>query len=99
MNKGKSTLIEFLKEIGNSKTNRSSLILNLSTFKTFNSIDFENSTILTNEEDLIFNDNKFDFIVGDFPFGLNRVESLLPFKPKINRNWNFLLNQQYYIQQ
>jgi hypothetical protein len=90
MNKGKSTLIGFLKEIGSSNTNRNSLILNLSTFKTFSSIVFENSTILTNEEDLIFNDNKFDFIVGDLPFGLNRVESLLPFKPKINRNWNFI---------
>ena len=90
MNKGKSTLIEFLKEIGNSDTNENSLILNLSTFKTFNSIDFENSTILTNEGDLKSNKTKFDLIIGDLPFGLNRVESILPFKPKINSNWNFM---------
>ncbi len=90
MNKGKLTLIDLLKEIGNSFTSGKHLILNLSTFKIFNSIDFPNSTILTNEEELKSNENIFDFIIGDFPFGLNRVESLLPFKPKISKNWNFI---------
>jgi schlafen family protein/N-6 DNA methylase len=90
MNKSKSTLIEFLKEIDNSFQKGKTLILNLSTFKTFDSLDFPNSTILTNEEDLNSNKNYFDFVIGDLPFGLNRVESILPFKLKINRNWNFL---------
>jgi len=90
MNNRKSTLIEFLEEIGNSYTNGNKLILNLSTFKTFSSIYFQNASILTNEEELKSNENKFDFIVGDFPFGLNRVEPLLTFKPKINKNWNFI---------
>jgi len=85
INKGKSTLIKFLKEIVNSDTNKNLLILNLSSFKTFNSLDFKNSSILTNEEELRTNKNKYDYIIGDLPFGLNRVGSLLPFKQKLIR--------------
>ena len=90
MGKSKLTLIEFIKEMGNAFQKGKTLILNLSTFKTFDLLDFPDSTILSNEEDLNSNENYFDFVIGDFPFGLNRVESVLPFKPKINKNWNFL---------
>jgi len=90
MNKSKSTLVEFIREIKTTFQKGKTLILNLSTFKTFDSLDFPDSTILTNEEELISNENYFDFVIGDFPFGLNRVESSLPFKPKINNNWNYL---------
>jgi hypothetical protein len=90
MNESKLTLIEFLKEIGNSFENGNNLILNLSTFKIFGSIDLPNSTILTNEADLKSNEKNFDFIIGDLPFGLNKVDSPLTFRAKISKNWNYL---------
>jgi len=90
MKKSKSTLIEFIREVSDSCQKENALILNFSTFKTFDSLSFPDSKILINEEDLTTLDKNFDLIIGDFPFGLNRVESTLPFKPKINKNWNFL---------
>jgi len=90
MEKSKSTLIEFIKEIDKSFRKENALILNFSTFKTFDTLNFHDSKILTNEEELNKLYESFELIIGDLPFGLNRVESTLPFKPKINRNWNFL---------
>jgi hypothetical protein len=89
MNYNTTILREFIKILVKKISSKNSLILNLSTFNLLESLSVPKVIIINNEEKLESYKNSFDFIVGDLPFGLNRVNSDLQIKPKINKNWNY----------
>jgi len=89
MNKGQKAISEFIKSFKFEFNLKNDLLINLSNFKSFDQ-EIEFSQKETNENDLKDISKKYDFIFGDFPFGMNRIENNLIPNKKINQNWNSL---------
>tara|TARA_B110000902_G_scaffold62062_1_gene73346 strand:+ start:73 stop:1791 length:1719 start_codon:yes stop_codon:yes gene_type:complete len=89
MNKGQKAITEFIKSFRTEFSLKNDLLINLSHFKAFDQeLVFKQTE--TKENELKRVANKFDFIFGDFPFGMNRIENELIPKTRINQNWNSL---------
>ncbi|MCC1485638.1 ATP-binding protein [Winogradskyella immobilis] len=87
MNKGQTAITELIKEFKTAYSIENDLLVNLSTFQSLDP-KLEFSKVQRNENELNSIDSNFDLIFGDFPFGMNRIETeLLPNK-KISQNWN-----------
>ena len=87
MNKGQKAITEFIKSFKTEFNLKNDLLINLSNFKSFDQ-DLVFKQTETKENELKTISNKFDFIFGDFPFGMNRIENELIPKTRINQNWN-----------
>jgi hypothetical protein len=89
MNKGQKAITEFIRSFKTEFSLENDLLINLSHFKSFDK-EYVFKQTETKENELKTISNKFDFIFGDFPFGMNRIENQLTPKTKINQNWNSL---------
>ena len=87
MNKGQTAITELIKAFKTEYSIKNDLLVNLSNFQSLDP-KLEFAEVQRNENELSLIDKKFDLIFGDFPFGMNRIETeLLPNK-KISQNWN-----------
>jgi hypothetical protein len=91
MNKGQTAITELIKEFKTEYSIENDLLINLSNLQSIDpKLEFKESC--RNENELNSIDKKFDLIFGDFPFGMNRIETeLLPNK-KISKNWNSIFD-------
>lgn len=91
-NSPKTVLTKFVELIGMSVSHKNSLFVSISTFQTFSFQDLEFTTIVKNETELEdLKVGKFDFLIGDLPFGMRPEEVDTISKLRVNQNWKFLL--------
>lgn len=87
MNKGQTAITDLIKYFKKEYSIENDLLVNFSNLQSLDpKLGFKEVQRHENEFKLI--DKKFDLIFGDFPFGMNRIQTdLLPNK-KISQNWN-----------
>lgn len=91
-NNPKSVLTKFIELIYNSIPVQKPLFLSISTFQTFDSEILKSGTIVKNESNFEnLANRKFDFVIGDLPFGMHLEEVDTVSKLRVNRNWKSIL--------
>jgi hypothetical protein len=78
---------------------KSLLYLRHSTFGVFSAVDFGDSPVVFSSSE-IDKDSKFDLIIGDLPFGMNRVDiEYRGAKLRIPRNWSEIFQSLWFLEE
>ena len=88
MSIGQKTVTKFIREFKEQNSIEKDILIKLSNLDTFNAEELDFDKTILNEEELSKLKCEYDLVVGDLPFGMQRISSELLPKRKINQNWN-----------
>jgi len=90
LNRNKSDLTRFLTDLHHTLNPKNTLLLLFSGLNVFKSLRFNNCVSVETEEKLDSEHSEYEVILGDLPFNINKVDSEVHPKSKVNKNWDLL---------
>jgi len=92
MNQGQKHLTEFLNEFIKSEKIEKKALVRISSLNSIDKKELNFEKEYSSKNDLLEEDEKFDFVFADLPFGMNSEVSRLDPTKKVNRNWNSIVD-------
>ncbi len=89
LNNAQIQLSEFIKEFSKSQEYSNNALVKISTYESVNNDILEFKTVLTK---LSGNQDSYDFVFVDLPFGIQKEPSRLDESKKVNKNWNIIFD-------